>query len=179
MSKLTHKEKQIWVEETKRNFEGNFEGIGNIIITEYKGLNVQEISELRNKLRKVGYHYQVVKNRLIKQAFVGGHLEGLVSFFKGPIAIVYGEGEVTSTAKVIKDFSKKYDNLKVTAGIVGGELVSVDQINSIANLPPRDVLLAQLGRTMLGPITSFANVLQGTIRELVYVLESVRKKKEG
>ena len=174
MAKLTHKEKEIWMDEAKKRFVQ----AGALIVTEYKGLNVEEISELRSNLRKAGYSYQVIKNRLMKLAFSKSELEGIRELFRGPVAIAYGDGELTSVAKVIKDFCKEHGNLKVTGGLIGGEIVNDDQIKSIANLPPREVILAQLGQTMLGPITGLVNVLQGTIRQFVYVLEAIRKKEE-
>ena len=174
LAKFTHKEKEIWVDEARDRFVQ----IDNLIVTEYKGLNVEEISELRSRLRKTGYSYQVIKNRLMKLAFSTGEFEGIRELFRGPIAIAYGEGELTSVAKVFKDFCKEHENLKVTGGLIDGEIVSVDQIKSIANLPPREIILAQLGQTILGPIRGLVNVLQGTIRQFVYVLEAIRKKEE-
>lgn len=174
MAKLTHEEKEIWVDEAAKRFVQ----ADAIIVTEYKGLNVEEISELRSNLRKAGYSYQVIKNRLMKLAFSRSELEGIRELFRGPIAIAYGDGELTSVAKVIKDFSKEHKSLKVTGGLMRGDIVDVDQIKSIANLPPREIILAQLGQTILGPIRGLVNVLQGTIRQFVYVLEAIRKKEE-
>ncbi len=174
LAKFTHEEKEIWVDEARDRFVK----AETLIVTEYKGLNVEEISELRNNLRKVGYSYQVIKNRLMKLAFSKSEIERIKELFTGPVAIAYGDGELISIAKVIKDFSKEHEKLKVTGGLIGGEMVDVDQIKAIANLPPREILLAQLGHSMLGPITGLVNVLQGTIRKFVYALEAIRKKKE-
>lgn len=151
----------------------------SVVLTDYRGLNVKSMTELRAKLREVGVEYKVVKNTLTLRAAQQIELEGLDELLVGPTAIAIGYDDPVSAAKVLTEFAKSNNALEVKGGVLEGRVIGVDEINALADLPSREELLAQVLRGMQSPIAGFAAVLQGTINKLVYVLEAVRKEKEG
>jgi large subunit ribosomal protein L10 len=171
---MPKKEKEIAVQELTDKINKN----KSVVLTEYQGLTVAEISELRAKLRPLGCEYKVIKNTLSKIALKNAGLEEFSKLFSGPTAIAIEQGDPVAPAKILIDFSKEHAKLKIKAGLLGDKILSSDEIKSLASLPSREVLLAKLLGTMNAPITGLVNVLQGNIRNLVYVLEAVRKQKE-
>ena len=149
-----------------------------IILTDYRGLTVKDMTELRSELRKVGVEFKVVKNTLTLLAAQKVEIEGLEPVLEGPTAIAIGYDDPVVAAKTISEFAKKNDKLQVKAGILTGKVIDAEGVKALADLPSREQLLAQVLRGMQGPISGFVNVLHGTLRNLVYVLEAVRKQKE-
>ncbi len=170
---MGRKEKELAVQELSEKIKNN----NGIILTEYHGLTVAEVSELRAKLRPHRCEYKVVKNTLTKKALKDAGLEEFNSYFVGPTAIAIENGDPVSAAKVLVDFSKDHAKLKLKAGFLGKKVLSVEEVKSLASLPSREVLIAKALGAMQSPITGLVNVLQGTIRNLVYVLEAIRKQK--
>jgi len=150
----------------------------SVLLTEYHGLTVAEITELRSKLRPAKCEYKVVKNTLSKKALKGLKLDSFGDLFTGPSALALNQGDPVLAAKILVDFSKEHAKLKLKAGLLGTKLLSEKEVRALASLPPRDVLLGQLLRTLNGPIQNFVNVLQANPRGLVTVLDAIRKQKE-
>lgn len=171
---MARKEKEAIV----KDFGEQFKGSNGIIVTEYQGLNVAEITELRNKLRAAKCDYKVIKNTLSKKALKDLGLEDFLQHFSGPTAVAIEKGDPVESAKVLVDFSKTHNKLKLKAGMLGNKVISLEDIKSIANLPSRNVLLAQVLGTLQAPITGLVNALNGVLTNFVNVLDQVRKQKE-
>lgn len=151
----------------------------SVIFTDFKGLTVGDLSQLRARLREIGAEYRVVKNTLALRAFQK-YLpqKNLEEYLKGPIAFTYCYGDPFSTLKVLVDFSKDYENLKLKGGVVEGELYNAQEIKELANLPPKEVLLSKLLGSMNAPLTRLVFSLKWTINQLVWTLEAIKKEKE-
>ena len=150
----------------------------SVVLTEYQGLTVAEISELRSKLRPLKCEYKVVKNTLTKRALNNLKLDEFSQFFTGPSAIAIDNTDPVATAKVLVDFSKEHNKLKVKAGLMDGKILSLDDIKNLASLPSREVLLSKVFGTMQAPISGFVNVLAGTIRSFYNVVNAIKENKE-
>ncbi|NMB11160.1 MAG: 50S ribosomal protein L10 [Firmicutes bacterium] len=150
-----------------------------VVLTDYRGLNVQEITELRRQLREAGVEYKVAKNTLTTIAAKEAALSELEQFLSGPTAIAFGYDEPVSAAKIISEFARLHKELEIKGGVLEGNVIDVDAVQALANLPPREELLAMVARAMQGPIAGIANALQGIMRNLVYALDAVREQKEG
>lgn len=167
--------KQPVVQEIK----GKLEASKGAVLTDYRGLNVGEVTELRNKLREAGVEYKVVKNTLARIAANEIGIEGLDGYLEGPTAIAYGIEDAVAPAKILSEFAKAHKNLEIKAGILEGKVIDLAGVKALADLPSREVLLAKLLGSMQSPLYGMANVLQGNLRNLVYVLDAVRKTKEA
>lgn len=170
-------EKQALVEELKEKLS-NTKGA---VLTNYRGLNVAQDTKLRRKLREAGVEYRVVKNTMMRIAAQEAGLEGLDESLEGPTAIAISFTDPVAPAKVISDFVKenKLQALEVKAGVVEGKVIDAQGVKALASLPPREVLIAKALGSMQAPIVGIVNVLQGSIRNLVYALDAVRQQKES
>jgi large subunit ribosomal protein L10 len=182
---MARKEKQVFVSQLTDKLKTS----SNFILTDYKGLNVEEMTELRNKMRQMGCEFKVVKNTLARLAMKNLHLEDLIEYLKGPTAIAQFEiapikhigekADIISATKTLIDFSRQHQNLKIKAGFLEGHLIPAQEVESLAKLPSREVLLAQLCRGLQAPIVRFCGVLQGVMRNLILVLNAICEKKKG
>ena len=154
-------------------------GVKLAVLTNYSGLNVEKITSLRNALRKSDTELRVVKNTLLEIASQDTDMAVLGSYLKGPLAIALNSGDVVEPAKVLVEFAKKNAQLEIVAGVLEGKMLSVEQINALAELPSREVLLGKLLSVLVGAQTSLVNVLSAVPRGLVQVLEAYRVKKEN
>ncbi|RJP66023.1 MAG: 50S ribosomal protein L10 [Candidatus Abyssobacteria bacterium SURF_17] len=148
------------------------------VLTDYTGLNVQAITSLREQFRKASVEYRVFKNTLARIAAKECGLDQLTDFMEGPTGYVFANDPVIPS-KVLADFIKSNPNMKIKCGVINGKVINASQVQSLATLPPREVLLARLLGQMNAPITGLVTVLNGPIRKLVYALEELRKKKEA
>ncbi|SHK45057.1 50S ribosomal protein L10 [Paramaledivibacter caminithermalis] len=148
------------------------------VLVDYRGLTVEETTELRKRFREAGVEYKVYKNSLMRFAFKEEGLEEFNQHLKGPNAIAFGIEDPVAPAKISKDFAKDHKNLEIKAGVVDGKVIDLDGVIGLADLPPREVLIAQVLGGLNGPISGFANVLQGNIRNLVYALNAIKEKNE-
>jgi len=150
------------------------------IITNYQGLTVAQISQLRRKLRESSVEYRVVKNTLARRAADAAGKEHIKPFLEGPTAIAFGCGEVTEPVKALMDFiSTSKLPLKVRGGMMNTQVLSPKDITTIAAIPPRDVLLAQVIGGMQTPIASLLSILNGPMSALLRVLDGRRRQIEG
>jgi large subunit ribosomal protein L10 len=170
-------EKQAVVAELKTKLSN----VKGAVLTNYRGLTVAQDTKLRRKLRDAGVEYRVVKNTMTRIAAKEIGITGLETYLEGPTAIAISYTDPVAPAKVISDFIKenKLQFLEVKAGIVEGKVIDAAGVKTLASLPPRDVLIAQVLAGMQTPIAGLVNVLQGSIRNLVYVLDAVREQKES
>ena len=151
------------------------------VLTNYRGLTVAQDTKLRRKLREAGVEYHVFKNTMTRIAAKEAGIEGLDSYLEGPTAIAMSQTDPVAPAKIISDFIKenKLQALEVKAGLVEGKVIDADGVKALSALPPREVLISQVLAGMQAPIAGFVNVLSGSLRNLVYALDAVRKQKES
>ena len=149
------------------------------ILTEYRGLSVAELAGLRRALRAAGGDYKVYKNTLVKLAITGSTHEALAPLLEGPTAIAFVSGEVSAAAKALRDYARTYPSLVVKGGLHGEGFLSVQELNVLADLPPRDVLLAQLAGAIAAPLRQFAGLVQALPRNLAYGLSALIDERGG
>jgi len=149
-----------------------------IVLTEYRGLKVKEMEQLRENCRKKGIEYLVLKNSLAKRAIKDSSFEPLSDYFVGPTGIAFGMDDPVAVAKTLTEFSKEHKYFKVKAGSIEGEVLKQDGLVQVSNLPPKEVLLAQLLRGLSSPMTGLVNVLVGPLRGLVNALKAISEQKE-
>lgn len=149
------------------------------ILVDFCGLTVAQDTVLRRKMREAGVNYSVVKNTLLRIAAEEAGIEGLEPVLEHNTAIAVAPEDPVAVAKIICEFAKENKALKVKIGVLDGKVISAEEIKALAALPPKEVLIAKMLGSMNAPISGFVNVLQGTIRNVVYALEAVRKQKES
>lgn len=166
-------EKQVVIQEILEKINQS----KSIVITDYRGLNVAQVTELRSKLREAGVEYKVLKNTMVRFAAREAGIEGLDDILTGPTAVAFGMNDAVSPAKVLTEFAKNNDKLQIKAGVLDKKVLTADNVKALADIPPREVLLSMVLRGMQAPISGLVNVLQGNIRNLVYVLAAIQEKK--
>jgi large subunit ribosomal protein L10 len=148
----------------------------SVILTDYRGLNVATISELRKKLREQGIEYKVVKNTLTAIA-IRDYDYNLDEYLVGPTAAAFSYEDPVTPAKLLADFAKTHKELEIKAGVVEGKVIDKDAVISLSKMPSREELLAQAVGSIQSPLYGIVNVLQGPLRELVYTLQALQDKK--
>ena len=171
---MNQTEKQTIVTELVRKLQA----ASSVYVTDYAGLNVAQVSDLRRRLRKAGVEYVVIKNTLAKRALKGATVEGLDSHLKGPTALALSK-DASGAAKVLSDFAKEFQKPSVKGGVVDGRAVTPVEVKRLASLPPREVLLAELGAAMQAPMAGFLGVLQSLMSNFAGALEALKTQREG
>lgn len=147
------------------------------IVTEYRGLSVDEIQKLRRELQKQDGDYMVTKNTLAKIAVKGTEFEVLADVFKGPIALAFGYKDQVSPAKIMSEFIKKAKKGEIIAAALDGKLFSADDAKALANLPSKEELYAKMLGCINSPASGIANVTNGVLTSLVRAVDAVREQK--
>ena len=150
-----------------------------LVLADFRGIKVAQDTKLRRKMREAGVEYSVIKNNMAGIAAKEAGIEGLDNYLKGPLAMVSSKNDPVAPAKLISEFIKDNRIMEIKGGLVEGKVIDADAVKALANLPPREVLIARLLGSMQSPISGFVNVLQGNIRNLVYTLDAVRQQKES
>ena len=152
-----------------------------IYLTDFTGLDVAHITDLRRRLRAVGVEYVVVKNTLARRALTTQQLQdgGLESFLAGPTALVLAGADPVGAAKVLTDFAREFEQLSIKAGLVEGKPVTHAQVKSLAALPSKAQLLAQLGGALQAPMAGLLGVLNGLLYSMVGALEALKTQRAG
>jgi len=150
-----------------------------IVLTDYRGLTVAQISALRRALKEEGVKFKVVKNTLTSLAAQKAGLEGLKAYLQGPTAIAFGYDDPVTPVKVLVKFSKENEQLSIKGGVLERNVLGEAELRRISELPSKDVLLAKTLGCFQAPLAGFVNVLQGNLRKLVYVLRAVKEQKES
>lgn len=171
---MARPEKEAMVE----SIRDRLERARSSVLTDYRGLNVQEITELRKRLTQAGVEYRVLKNTLTSLAAKKAQIDGLDPYLEGPLAIAFGYDDPVAPAKVLFAFSKDHKNLEVKGGILKGKIISAEGVKALADLPGREQLLSMVLRAVQGPLYGLANALQGNIRNLAYAVDAVRRQRE-
>ncbi|NTV52051.1 MAG: 50S ribosomal protein L10 [Candidatus Firestonebacteria bacterium] len=149
----------------------------NLVFTEYRGMNVEQVTTLRTTLRKAGVKYKIVKNTLIKKLAKEMGMQDLDKHLKGPVGVVFLGKDVAAGAKTVLEFAKKNELFVIKAGYVEGKSLGIESLKALASLPPREVMLAILLGTLQAPIKGFMTVARGNTQKLVYALNALKDKK--
>lgn len=151
-----------------------------MVVSDYQGTTVAELTNLRRDIQKVGGDLMVAKNTLVRRAVEGADFsKALENFLTGPTAVIYTNNDPVPVAKALTEYIKKVKKTTVKGGILEGKQVSDKDIISIASLPAREVLVAKMLGSMNAPAQNLVYALSGVTRNLVYVLDAVRKQKES
>ena len=145
-----------------------FEKAQSVVLVDYRGLNVAEVTDLRNQLRKAGVEYAVLKNTMINLAVKDMNLDEMKPHLEGPTAAAFGYEDAVAPAKILSDFAKKNKNVTIKCGVVDGTYIDEKGVQSLANTPSREVLIAKIMGSMMSSVSKF-----------VYALEAIRKKQAG
>lgn len=166
-------------EATVAEMQEKFTRSQSVVLADYRGLNVGEVTELRKKLREAGVEYRVVKNTLSRLAAHGAKVEGLDPYLEGPTALAFGYSDPVAAAKILATFAKTHKKMSLKGGVLEGKAISAEQVQALADLPSREALLGQVAGMLQAPMRGLVTVLSGPMRNLVYALDAVRKKQAG
>lgn len=172
MNRQRQKKQEI-VQEIKERFDKSV----SVVITDYRGLDVAQVTKMRAELREAGVEFKVLKNTLISLATKELELDELEPYLEGPTALAFGYEDPVLPAKILSKYTKEFKDLKIKGGVLEGNVVDLAAVQALADLPGREELLAQVLRGMQSPMAGFAGVLSGTLRNFVYVLDAVRQQK--
>ena len=145
-----------------------FEKAQSAVLVDYRGLNVAEVTDLRNQLRKAGVEYAVLKNTMINLAIKDMNLDDMKPHLEGPTAVAFGYEDAVAPAKILAEFAKKNKKISVKCGVCDGAYIDEAGVQALANTPSREVLIAKIMGSMMSSVSKF-----------VYALEAIRKKQAG
>jgi large subunit ribosomal protein L10 len=162
-----------------RTLTNQFGETKTMFVADYRGLDMPDITELRSKLRDADATFSVVKNTLARRAAKDAGLDDVADLFVGPTAVAFVHGDAAAVAKALKDFAKtRKDLLALRGGLMDGDLVSAAQVNEIAELPPREVILAMLLSAVNAPATQLVGAVNAPARDIVSLLGNWVTKRE-
>lgn len=153
------------------DLQTRLDGVTAVLLTEYRGLTVAQLSDLRRQLRAVSAEYKVIKNRLARLAVSSSGLAAIAPHLTGPTGMIIARDEPVAVAKALQTFTRTVPALTVKAGFVEGQLLSPEELKALAELPSRAALRAQVVGTIQGPLAQLAALLERVQRDLVYVLD--------
>ena len=144
---------------TVEEISANIKEAQSVVLVDYRGLTVEQDTQLRKQLREAGVTYKVYKNTMMNFAFKGTQFEGLSEYLNGPSAVAISTTDATAPARVLAQFAKTADKLEIKAGVVEGTVYDAKGMAQIANIPSREVLLSKLLGSLQSPVTNLARVL--------------------
>lgn len=162
-AKVLQEKQQIVAEVTEK-----MRNYASTVITDYRGLSVADVTELREQLREAGIEYRVLKNTLCRRATAEAEFTELDEHLTGPTAVAFSKDDAVAPAKILSEFAKKHEHLKIKGGIVEGKVVDLEQLKALADLPSREGLLSML-----------LSVLQAPVRNFALAVKAVADKQEG
>jgi large subunit ribosomal protein L10 len=156
------------------------EGASAFYLTDFTGLSVKQMTQFRARLRKQGVEYVVVKNTLAQRALQGLDVPDVAAFFTGPTGLVIGRSDAVAAAKALTDFAREFgDRPAVKVGVVERREVNADQVKKLAELPPREVLLAQIAGGLQAPMARLAGGMSQLLAGFARAVDALRQQKEG
>jgi large subunit ribosomal protein L10 len=165
--------------EAVKEIAGRFKAAEAALLTDYRGLRVGDIAEVRNALRAADCEYKVLKNTLTRIAVREVGLDELVAMLEGPTAVAFCAGDAAAAAKALDDAAKKFPVLIIKGGVLAGKIIGADEAKRLAQLEPREVQLTKIAMLMNSPIQQTANVLSALLRDLGSMLAQVVAQKEA
>jgi len=148
------------------------------VLVDLCGLTVEEVTQMRKELKKADTELKVVKNTLARIAAEGTPLQEIEDLFRGPTAVAFAYGDPVETVKIIVKFAKEFEKLDLKGGMIEGKPLTAEELERVAKLPPKELLLAQVVGTMKAPLYGFVGVLAANLRNLVGVLYAIKEAKE-
>lgn len=167
--------KQYKVDEVK-NLVDKLQKKKNIVLTNYSGIKVKNLSDLRKKLREKGIDYKVVKNNLFRRALKESGYSDLDAFMKGPVAVAFTKDDLSEVARLLNEFKKEQEKFSYTVGIMDSVVYDETQIKRIADLPSREVLLSQIMSLINGPARGIATGANQIMASLARGIKAVSEK---
>jgi len=175
MSMRLDEKKQV-TEDLNRQLEDS----GAIYLTDFTGLDVKAMTELRDRFRQQGVQYRVVKNTLMRRALEGLDLPDLSEHLQGPTGLAMSETDPVAPAKVVKEFAADHDDKPVfKVGVVDGQTVEAEAIHRMADLPSREILLGGIAGSLTAAVGGIAGALEAIIRDIAHMIEEVAKSREA
>ena len=156
--------------ETLEDFKSRLDGVKTLVVTEYRGLTVQQLSDLRKQLRGVSAQYKIVKNRLAKLAMTDGNLSKLHPHLKGPTGMVISKEDAVAVSKALHTFAKTNQAFAIKAGFVEGQVLPASELKALSELPSKETIRAQIIGAIQGPLVQLLGLLEAAPRELAFVL---------
>lgn len=163
------------IEETRNNLASS----QGAVLADYRGLTVQQLSQLRRSLQKGGVTFKVIKNTLIKRAADEVGIEGIEPYLTGPTAVAFSPDDPVAAAKLMSQAVREFRKIEIKAGIIGKSTIDSKGVKDLADLPSREVLLGKLVGTVNAPIQQLVWVLNAPLSNLANVLDQVRQKREA
>lgn len=151
-------------------------GSDAVLLTEYRGLQVKQLGELRRSLRNVGGQYKVYKNTLVRIAADSVGIDGLEPLLHGPTAVAFVKGDAVEVAKALRDYAKTNANLVVKGGLIGTKVLSASDAAALADMPPRQQVLAEIAGLFAAPLSQMAGLLAAPARDVAYALQALVDK---
>ena len=148
-------------------------------MSEYRGLRPSELAELRTALAAVGGDYKIFKNTLVRRAIDGGEYQPLSEYLSGPSALTFVQGDISAVAKALRDFSRNNPLLVIKGGLADGSLLSPGDLAALADLPPREVLLARFAGALAAPMQQMAGLLQALPRNMAYGISALIEQRQA
>jgi large subunit ribosomal protein L10 len=148
------------------------DGARAALLTEYRGLSVRQLSDLRKQLKGAAAEYKVVKNRLARIAVKGSPLDALGAHLKGPTGLAFSKQDPVAVAKVLQTFARTNPQLQIKLGLVEGNVLQAAELKALADLPSKEQIRSQIVGAVQGPMAQLVSLLQAPLREIVYVLEA-------
>ncbi len=147
----------------------------SLILTDFRGLNVEDISRLRRNLRNSGAEYRITKNTMIRMAVQESEFDAIIDYLKGPTGLIFSYQDPISPAKVLYEFLQKSGKPKVKTIWMEGKLFGENQLKRLATLPPKEVVLALIVTSLNAPLSNFVGTLQGMLRNLIGVIDAIKE----
>lgn len=181
LSRVSRERRMILKREDKKvvldSLKDKFSRAKGVVLAEYKGLTVAEVSELRDKCRAVGIEYRVVKNTLARIASEGTSIAPAMASFKGPIAIAISYDDAVTAVRETLEYAKKNEKFKVQCGVVDGTFCDASGIKRIADLPSRPVMLGIMAGTLQAPTTKMAQLLSATVTKFAFAMQALKDRR--
>ncbi|MGD9155448.1 MAG: 50S ribosomal protein L10 [Bacillota bacterium] len=168
-------EKEALVREIRQKFEAS----KTVVLADYRGLNVMEVTELRKKMREADIDYKVLKNTMTSRAAKAANIEGLDPYLTGPTALAFSYNDYAAPAKILTEFAKTHKKLELKAGVLEGKVIGLELVRNLAELPSREVLLGKVAGMFQAPLRGLVTVLAGPLRGFACAVEAIRKQKAG
>lgn len=162
-----------------KQLQERFRSARTAILTDFRGLNVADMTALRNLLGKSNIEYRVIKNRLARIAIKDTPFAGLDPLLSGPTAIALSQEDPVAPSRLLSQFLRTNENLNIRGGVIEGRLYKKEEILAIADLPPREVLIFQVVSAVASPLSGFLRVLRAPLAQLLRALDALRLQKGG
>lgn len=166
-------------EDKRIEWENKLRRAQGIYITNFKGLDVSQMEDLRSRCDRESIEYKVIKNRIVKFAAIGAGVKKLANYLKGPVGLALSYSDPAAPAKVLKKFAKDNANFKILGALVEERDLTPDYIDELAALPSKDLLVAKFIADLKSPISNFTMCLSGILKKFVYLLNQIEEKKGG